>query len=369
MELINSTRMVAGYTMGLESSGRESLVVVVKGTFRIPTEPGARLQLHEEQVPLVTSDVFFGEPGRSPPQYEIDFAPRKQRCDVLLNGHAYAHDGRPTGRVAVGLRIGQWSKSFAVLGDRVWYKAGGPRATAPTPFTKMPISYDRAFGGTDQQHADPAQHAAFMPNPSGRGFHKHLDGTALEGSPLPNTEAIGAEVREPDGAYQPMSFGALGRHWEPRYRYGGTYDQHWQDHVFPFLPADFDERYYQAAPFDQQLPLPLGEQTVTLLNLTPGGRRDFTLPHFEAPIYLFPRKSEREEFRAPLDTVIIEPDLERVTMTWRVARPLKRSMFEVAQVLVGKRGREWWQQRENVVFPLPVVVEPMQRREPAVGAH
>jgi hypothetical protein len=36
MELVNSTRMVAGYTMGLEPSGRELLVVAVKGTFQIP---------------------------------------------------------------------------------------------------------------------------------------------------------------------------------------------------------------------------------------------------------------------------------------------------------------------------------------------
>ncbi|MCK7582587.1 MAG: hypothetical protein MZV65_48105 [Chromatiales bacterium] len=36
MELINATRMVAGYTMGMEPSGRELLVVVIKGTFRLP---------------------------------------------------------------------------------------------------------------------------------------------------------------------------------------------------------------------------------------------------------------------------------------------------------------------------------------------
>ena len=38
MELVNSTRMVAGFTMGIEPSGRELLVVVVKGTFQIPHE-------------------------------------------------------------------------------------------------------------------------------------------------------------------------------------------------------------------------------------------------------------------------------------------------------------------------------------------
>src|SRR5262245_8118535 len=174
MELINSTRMLAGFTMGVDPSGRESLVIAVKGTFRLPTEPSGRLQLHNEQAPLVMSDVFFGEPGFSAPRYEVDFAPRKARCDVLLNGSAYAPGGRSAERVPVGLKIGEWLKTFAVVGDRFWYSAGGPRATSPRPFTVMPISYDRAFGGVDQHHEDSAQHAAFMPNPSGRGFHRHM---------------------------------------------------------------------------------------------------------------------------------------------------------------------------------------------------
>lgn len=365
MELINSTRMTAGCTVGMEPSGRELLVVVVKGTFRIPTEAGARLQLDEEgQGPLVTSDEFFGEPGRSAPKYEVDFAPCKRRCDILLNGHAYAPDGRPAERLTVGLRIGAWAKSFAVVGDRAWFMSGGARATSPTPFTTMPISYDYAFGGTDQRHPDSARHHACMTNPSGRGFHKHLVSEWLEGSPLPNTEEIGVETRHPEGPYRPMSFGALGRHWEPRSRYAGTYDEQWLERVSPFLPADFDEQYYQAAPLDQQLPLPLGEQQVSLLHLTPDTHREFTLPHFDAPIHIFPRRGEREDLKACLDTVLIEPDLERVTMTWRVARPLRKNLLEIAQVLVGRKGAEWWQQRADVSFPIPIVVEPLYRRTP-----
>ncbi|MBC7943819.1 MAG: DUF2169 domain-containing protein, partial [Burkholderiales bacterium] len=119
MELINATRMVAGYTMGMEPSGRELLVVVVKGTFRIP-KTGEEVRLHDEQLPLVMADTFTGEPGFSAPMYEVDFAPRKHRCDVLLLGSAYAPNGRPTDRVAVGLWIGSWMKKFAVVGDRQW---------------------------------------------------------------------------------------------------------------------------------------------------------------------------------------------------------------------------------------------------------
>src|SRR5262249_32277695 len=114
MELINSTRMIAGYAMNMEPNGRELLVIVIKGTFRMPKESGASLVLHEEQVPLVMSDVFFGEPGTSAPKYEIDFAPRKLRCDILVNAQAYAPGGRPTERVSVGVTVGGWSKSFDV---------------------------------------------------------------------------------------------------------------------------------------------------------------------------------------------------------------------------------------------------------------
>jgi hypothetical protein len=365
MELINATRMVAGYTMGLEPSGRELLVVVVKGTFRIPDEQGAPLRLHEEQLPLVMSDVFFGEPGLSAPKYEVDFAPRKRRCDVLLNASAYAPGGHPTRRVEVAVQIGGWTKSFAVVGDRVWQAAGaGIGASQPISFGAMPITYDRAFGGTDNKHEDPAKHAAYMPNPSGRGFHKQLQAEWVDGSPLPNTEELGNPIKWVEGNYRPMSFGVIGRHWDPRIRYAGTYDQKWLDDDFPFLPADFDEQYYQSAPQDQQLPCPLGEQQVRLINLTPDGDRAFVLPHFEAPVSVFPKMGEREDLKAFADTVVIEPDESRVTMTWRVARPLKKSMFELAQVLVGRKGREWWQQREETSFPIPVVVEAASDIEP-----
>jgi hypothetical protein len=357
MELINATRMTAGYTLGVEPSGRELLVVVVKGTFRIPEQAGDSLRLHEEQAPLVMSDVFFGEPGRSAPKYEVDFSPRKPRCDVLLNGSAYAPGGKPTSRLAVGLRVGDWSKSFAVVGDRVWFTAGGVIASPASPFTTMGISYDHAFGGTDQRHEDPGQHAACMLNPSGRGFHHHLIPEWLEGSPLPNTEELGTGVTAPDGTHRPMSFGAIGRHWEPRLKFAGTYDQQWRDTEFPFLPSDFDDRYYQAAPPDQQLVLPPADQLISLRNLTPDGHRDFVLPHMTAPVCIFPKKGPREEFTAQVDTILIEPDAGRVMLTWRVARPLRRNLFEVAEVLVGKKGRDWWQRRARLASP-EVMKEP-----------
>jgi hypothetical protein len=369
MQLINATRMVAGYNMGLEPSGRELLVIVVKGTFRFPAadEPATHFALHEEQLPLVMADTFTGEPGLSAPLYEVDFAPRKPRCDILLLGSAYAPQGRVANRVDVGMRIGNWSKSFTVVGPRHWeYGLTGLRASSPKPFQSQAISYDVAYGGTDLIHEDLAQHAAYMANPIGRGFHKHLRREWVDGKPLPLTEEHGHCVDDPSGNYRPMSFGPVGRGWEPRSGYAGTYDDEWLDKHFPFLPPDFDEQYFQAAPADQQVPLNYfggGPMEVALANLTPEGLTRLTIPHLVAPVHVFPKRGEREDYTALLDTMVFEPDQRRFTMTWRVTRPLKKSMHEIAQVLVGKKGKEWWQQREQVEFPIPVVMVPMPPKE------
>lgn len=369
MELINATRMVAGYTMGLEPSGRELLVVVIKGTFRFPqpNEPAGHFALHETQLPLVMADTFTGEPGFSAPVYEVDFAPRKPRCDILLLGSAYAPQGRPATRVEVGLRVGNWSKTFAVVGPRHWECGlAGASATPPGVFVKQPISYDVAFGGTDLLHEDPSEHAAFMPNPVGRGFHKHIRMDWVEGAPLPSTEEIDRSVRDPGGDYRPMAFGPVGRGWDPRYRFAGTYDDEWLEKHFPFLPPDFDEQYYQSAPKDQQLPLEQfksGPVDVLLANLTPEGLTRFTIPHLVAPVNVFPKQGPREDYEAQLDSVVIEPDHQRFSLTWRVARPLKKNLFEIARVLVGRKGREWWQQRERIGLSIPIVVVPVMAEE------
>jgi hypothetical protein len=142
----------------------------------------------------------------------------------------------------------------------------------------------------------------------------------------------------------PAALGPLGRGWPQRARYAGTYDDAWLADVFPFLPADFDERYYQAAPEDQQVPVPKAPMDVVLTGFTADGPRQFALPHFEAPVHVFPKRGEREFHSGTLDTIVFEPDHERVTMTWRVTRPLKKSIFEIAQVRVGIRGRERWHQ-------------------------
>lgn len=340
MEFINTTRMAAGYNVALERSGRELLVVVIKGTFTLPraSEPVA---LHPQQQPLLMADVYSGEPGLSAPLYEMDFTPRKAACDVLLAGHARAPGGQAVTRLRVGLRIGPIDKCFDVVGDRVW-RSGFATVTAsePAAFTEMPVSYDRAFGGTVASR-DGGALASYAANPVGRGWHPDAD-SAVDGMPLPNTQEAGSEIAYPTNACTPMSLGPIGRAWPQRLRHAGTYDQRWIDETFPFLPEDFDERFHQAAPADQQMPFPSGPLGVLLQGFTTDGPRAFTLPPFTAPVKVQPRQGAAEPHLGVLDTIVFEPDHERVMLTWRVSRPLRRSIFEIAQVRVGLRSTERW---------------------------
>lgn len=346
MEVINATDMVAGYTMGTEPSGQESLVVVVKGTFTMPHD-GTAARLHGEQVPLVMADTFTGEPGLTAPVDEADFAPHKRLCDVLLTGSAYAPEGRPSPRVPVGLRIGDWHKSFAVVGERRWDVGMlGVKATPPVAFVSRPISYDGAFGGCNHYHDDPALHTAFPLNPVGRGWHKQVQSRFVDGAPLPDTEELNRPVSVPDGDYLPMALGPVGRGWGGRRPLAGTYDQDWIDNTFPFLPADFNEAFYQAAPMDQQLPYPRGGEEVVLLNLTPRGRSAFRLPALDVPVVFFRKNGERHETKAVPDTIVLRPGEDLLTLTWRARIALKKDMFEIPQVLVGRMPRGWWRARE-----------------------
>jgi hypothetical protein len=348
MELLNDTRMPAAYTVAFDPDGRECIVVAVKGTFGFPPDGGAP-ELLPDQVPLVMADTFTGQPGLSAPVYEADFSPRKPRCDVLVVGSAHAPGGQPAERVPVGFRVGQLTKSFGVVGDRVWQRSGlGYAPSEPRLFTVKPISYDVAFGGVDTGgHEDATRHKTYLRNPAGRGYRGYTSGSNVVGSLVSNTEEVNRPVDKPDGDYTPMAFGPLGRGWEPRFRLAGTYDQRWLDDVFPFLPGDFDERYFQAAPPDQQIDYPAGGEDVVLLNLTPEGRTEFRLPVLRVPVEFTDAEYERTERLAVVDTVVIEPDQRRLTLTWRVSQRLKRNILEMRGVVVGRMTPGWYRARQT----------------------
>lgn len=347
MELLNATGMQAGYTMGLEPDGRERLVVVIKGAFSFPLKENAELSLAPEQIPLVMADEYEGEPGLSAVCYESDFACFKPRCDVLLNGQAYAPNGREVSRLTVSMAVGSWIKSFDVVGDRWWLKGSSSMvSTTPQVFTTKPISYAAAFGGTDADPSNPENTEAYPQNPIGMGYYPFATEKSLQGKRLPDTEESGKPITSHIGPFNPMAFGPVGRNFSSRYKHAGTYDQNWIDNVFPFLPGDFNPLYFQAAPADQQIDHPRGGEMVHLVNLSKTGPISFKLPAITVPVEFSTKKLERTTQNAVMDTILIEPDLGRVLLTWRASTPLKKNMLEIVQIAVGRMSPGWYRARE-----------------------
>jgi hypothetical protein len=345
--LVNGSGMAAGYTLGLDIDGRERLVVAVKGSFRLPHRGETAVpRLLDEQQPLVEADLFTGEPGKAATLVESEYAPVKPRCDVLLNGAAHVRGGGLAERLVVGLQFGAMQKAFTVWGDRVWEASvTGAAPGPPRPFTRQPISYDNAFGGVDNFSPFPEEHRTYLANPVGRGWHRLMQKELVDGMPMPSTEETNDPVKRPNGSYRPMAFGHVGRNWPHRIKLAGTYDQAWQDNVFPFLPKDFDPAYFNSAPPEQQVDTPRGGEKVILVNLTEDGRREFTFPAMEVPVVFVRNRGERLEGAGLADTVMFEPDAGRFCVVWRASLPLHRDIFEVSQIVVGRMSRGW--QRAN----------------------
>jgi hypothetical protein len=349
MDFVNRTGVRAGWTMGFDRDGRELVVVIVKATFIMPLDDQAP-QLAEEQVPLTDSDRFSGEPGYSAPVHEVDYAHRKPMCDVLLNGTAYAPRGTAVTRLSVSLQVGAMVKTFAVVGDRVWRKSIlGPRASEPQRFDAMPISYDNAFGGVDASRADSGTMKTFAENPVGRGYSYFHDD--IDERPLPNTEEPDRPVSDPRGPYRPMAFGPIGRNWLPRVGYAGTYDDGWLEHKAPFWPDDFDDRYFQAAAPDQQIPHVRGQEEVVLRNLTPDGFLAFRLPTLAMPVWFIPHRGKDIRLDAQVDTIVLEPDEGRFTLSCRAALPMRRSCFDMKQIIAGEMPVAWQRARKAGTKP------------------
>lgn len=340
MQIYNQTRFRHQFTMGMDTAGREYLSLVVKGSFAFPGAPDAAPKPAEPQRPLVMADEFTGEPGFSATLWETDFAFRKTRCDLVLQGAAYAPNGRPAERVRVGLLVGQWSKQFDVVGQREW-RAAGPSvvATRPYPFTRQPFSYDTAFGGADRLDPDDKLPEVYLDNPVGTGFATPKNRARISGLPLPNTEEPGQEVASPFARYRPMALGPIGRGWPERLPHAGTYDQNWQDNIFPFLPPDFDERYYQMAGADQQIAFPAPGTPVLLVNLTPRGRESFRLPDTRLPIKVW--RGREVCFDAPVlpDTLAFDPEARLFMLTWRIWAPIRKIITEFSEAWIGPPTR------------------------------
>lgn len=332
----NSTGMLAGLCLWTDPEGRESCVVVVKGTYGTNTE--GDLELTSEQQPLLYADEYYGDPETSCIRYECDFAPEKPMAEVLVVGKAVPPSGASVQKLQVRLEVMGRAKEAMVFGERRWTRClGGLASTEPLPFREMPLTFDRAFGGIDDSRGP--KHISCEPrNLVGVGFNPERSPSEMHGRPLPNIEHPAQLMQSHRDHPEPIGFGVLGRSWKQRVAFAGTYDQHWLDQQCPFLPEDFDTRYFMSAPSDQWFPHFRGGELIRCTHMAEEAMVQFRLPTVSVPVRYYFRDQIIEQ-QAVCDTVIVEPHAARVSILWRTRAAIGKRLTDLKNVVVGLHPR------------------------------
>ena len=330
MELINLTRFTAERLQTLDRGGREILLVVVKATFDIQQ---GRVTPSEEQEPVRLADEYHGEPGKSSLRHAADSALLKPATDVLLQGNAYPRQKGDT-QVDVSLRVGGLTKVVRVFGDRRWTKTlGMARMSKPEPLDRVPLVFERAFGGSDL--SDPEKPEWCPSNPVGVGYRREGSKSDVDAMPLPNLEDRAQLLRSPSDRPEPACFAPVAPNWSPRVGFAGTYDEKWQADTMPLLPEDFDEQFHQVAPAQQVYPgFVIGGEAVEVTGATPEGRLLFSLPKVQPEVQI----RIDDELIAPeckCDTVVIDAERRQLSMAWRATQGVHGRVEEVVWVKVG----------------------------------
>jgi len=333
MKILTSQPLTIAPLAGRLSFPEHTLTVVVKGLFRLD-EGRLRHAVPEHELAFPTGDVTEGEPEEGPGslRYSSDFVHYKPRADLLLVGRCHAPGGGAIPSCPVAFQVGDRRQQLLVTGDRWWSGEGGRvRMTDPTPFTDMPLGWDRAYGGS-----------ACPDNPVGRGHEPVVLEDGREAWPLPNIEFPGQRVGAPEDRPTPAGFGPIAMDWTPRHGRSGTYDAAWLRDRWPWFPADLDWGLFNSAPAGMQTDgFLVGDEEVYLENLLAGRPRfqtrlpgirvrcfvDALPPGVQSP----PRTAlEREDWQPPsreemdfreiplnLDTLWVDTEQELVALVWR----------------------------------------------------
>lgn len=302
----NRTAYAADGNWFRDVEGAEVWAVAVKATYDIRAD-GSTCRA-QDQVPIYSGPV--PHVGAKSPRYDTDLGPAKAATDVILCGHAHSQTGRPVTEMLVAFRVGPIKRGVRVVGERAWERSLlGMSPGKPQPYLRMPLIFERAYGGDDPVARQPSR------NPVGCGANGGSDAERIA-----NLEPIDHPLRRRGERIAPVAFSPIPAHWPSRARYAGTYDQAWMESRRPLPPEDLDARFWQIAPEEQQVPGRLrGGETVTLVNLTPAGfapdgRVAFFLPKLSLDFETRFFDGSRERMRSAIHTVILEPDFPRLSI-------------------------------------------------------
>ncbi len=318
--------------------------VIVKRSYVIGSDGSVARRVSDH--PLRRTDSYYdeGSPDFATVEHEHELAACKAATDVVVIGRACAPGNTEVASLTAAVRIGDRERRLRVTGDRVCrYRSDGPpEFSEPRPFNKMPIRYERAYGGKDEQSI-PDVPFHYPRNPMGVGVALRNDPDVVDGLVLPNVEdpddlltpeRVILETPEAwSGQPLPAGFGWRQRDWYPRtallggmppFLHPGTVTREERIGHLPHnhvalakqfrLPTD-EARFNNGASNGMIFQKVAPGQTVGLSGFTPEPFPPFVLPGEPPAIFLDLGEGE-QQLDARLHTISIRPDALEFDLVW-----------------------------------------------------
>ena len=292
------------------------LPLALMGKMRLVCTVMVYFDLDDPESPLPDKDMWPQVMKLLPKPPVLDTGLPKPRAEVLAAGKCFAPDAVARQAAQVSVAVGNVRKTLDVFGDRQWRTSGGAAVGVgdPKPFTEMPLTWERAFGGA----GDPR-------NPKGMGMPPAAPGVAP--IPLPNVQYHGQLMGSPQDRPEPASFLPWDVMHPVRQKKAGTYDDTWKNDRWPYYPDDLNPEFFLGSPPDQwSQDYFKGGEAIEIVNMHPTRQMVASrLPQFKVRLFLTrkeapkapPEKDTFEEVVLRIDTLWLFPEVSKGVVVFR----------------------------------------------------
>jgi hypothetical protein len=235
----------------------------------------------------------------------------REGVDLIVLANAYP-DARSRTELTVSVRAGDFRYEIAVIGDRSWVRRDGVLAPSEAaPFEKMPLTWDRAYGGKLAVESGDMPCAA---NPLGRGFY--LEEGQAEGAALPNLEDPALPIRSFRDQPEPRCPAPCGRDLALRILRAAEFDT---SSAVPRL-VKFRPAYFNNAHPSLVLPnAPRAGAAFEITHVRPGGE-SLRFTFAERAFHVYVQLQERPYvFPAHLESIVVFAEQQRVVLGFKSA--------------------------------------------------
>jgi hypothetical protein len=278
-----------------QMQGRLHVTVVAKASFAFTLDT-AMTRIDAEEI--LRAEVHHNKNPMRSVRATGDLAPFQPLADVVLTGHACAPAGTTVDALSVRLVVFREGPQI----DKTLYVRGDSQGAETLPFDRIPLMYERAFGGIGWED-----------NPLGVGA-----GAA--------TSARSPNLLDPAEPKRAAGFGPISRGWPLRKRLLGAADRKALDRPIAEIPAGFDWAYYQSAPPDQRTAYLTGNEWIILDGMNPEHAHiQSYLPAARgyARVYGVADGGSGHLLTLAADTLRIDADALTCSVTWRGSFPVQ----------------------------------------------